>query len=44
MIEFIVCLILALMIVPFANWIDYKIDCKRFGKNIADAIRNRWWQ
>lgn len=36
------CLIgVAVCLVPLAQWIDYKLTCKKFGKEIADEIFKR---
>lgn len=32
----------AILLVPIAQWIDYKKDCKKHGKEVADEIRRRW--
>ena len=28
--------------IPLAQWIDYRRDIKKHGKEIADEIRRRW--
>lgn len=32
----------AILMLPIAQWIDYKRDCKKHGKEQADEIRRRW--
>ena len=32
----------AILLLPIGQWIAYKIDCKRYGKKLADEIRRRW--
>ena len=31
----------AILLLPIAQWIDYKRDCKKYGKKTADEIRRR---
>lgn len=31
----------AIIFVPLAQWIDYKNDCKKYGKEVADEIWRR---
>lgn len=33
---------IAFLLLPIAQWIDYKRDCKKHGKEQADEIRRRW--
>lgn len=33
---------IAIIIVPVVQWIDYKRDCKKYGKEIADEIARRY--
>lgn len=33
---------IASLFIPIAQWIDYKRDCKKHGKETADEIRRRW--
>ena len=33
---------IALMLIPFAQWISYKRDCKKYGKEYADEIARRY--
>lgn len=30
------------LFIPMAQWIDYKRNCKKHGKEEADEIRRRW--
>ena len=32
----------AFLLLPLGQWIDYKMDCKKYGKETADEIRRRW--
>lgn len=32
----------AFLLIPWSQWIEYKIDCKKRGKEQADEIRKRW--
>lgn len=32
----------AILLLPFGQWIDYKRDCKKYGKECADEMRRRW--
>lgn len=32
----------AFLLIPWGQWIEYKIDCKKRGKEQADEIRKRW--
>lgn len=32
----------AILLLPVGQWIDYKKDCKKYGKEWADEIRRRW--
>lgn len=32
---------IAFIMLPIAQWIDYKRDCKKHGKETADEIRRR---
>lgn len=34
--------VIAFIMLPIAQWIDYKRDCKKHGKDYADEIRRRW--
>ena len=31
----------AFLLIPWGQWIEYKIDCKKRGKEQADEIRKR---
>ena len=33
---------IAFLLFLIAQWIDYKRDCKKHGKEEADEIRRRW--
>lgn len=32
---------IAFLMLPIVQWIDYKRDCKKYGKKTADEIRRR---
>ena len=32
----------SVLMLPVWQWIDYLIDCHRYGKIVADEIRRRW--
>ena len=32
----------AILLYPLVQWIDYRRDCKKYGKETADEIRRRW--
>lgn len=32
----------AIILLPICQWIAYKRDCKKYGKELADEIRRRW--
>lgn len=31
----------AILLLPIGQWIEYKRDCKKYGKKTADEIRRR---
>lgn len=33
---------IAFLMLPIGQWINYKKDCKKYGKETADEIRRRW--
>ena len=30
------------LMLPIGQWVSYRIDCRRYGKIVADEIRRRW--
>ena len=32
----------AILLLPIAQWINYKRDCKKYGKKTVDEIMRRW--
>lgn len=38
---FLLCFPIAFLLVPIAQWIEYKLDCKKYGKEQADEIWKR---
>lgn len=35
--------IIGIIAIPIIQAIDYRQDCKKYGKESADAIRDRFW-
>ena len=35
--------IIIIIAIPISQHLDYRRDCKKYGKESADAIRDRFW-